>query len=150
MNTVSIDWRDIDEPAWLCRAEAFASLVLESLGKDNWALSLLFCGDNFIQTLNRDYRGKDETTDVLSFCMGDTIEEEGKAIFLAGDIVISLPALARNAIEFSVTEDEELRRLIAHGILHLSGLDHTDNDPAQPMLLEQERLLASIKGATIL
>jgi probable rRNA maturation factor len=150
MNTVSIDWRDIEEPAWLGRAETFALRALESLGKDNWVLSLLFCGDDFIQTLNRDYRGKDEATDVLSFCMGDTVEEEGKTLFLAGDIVISLPALARNAGEFSVSQDEEMRRLIIHGILHLSGLDHADNDPAQPMLQEQERILASIKGAALL
>lgn len=150
MNSVSIDWRDIDEPAWLGRAESFALRALDALGKDDWSLSLLFCGDGFIQTLNRDYRGKDEATDVLSFCMGDTVEEEGKSLFLAGDIVISLPALARNAAEFSVPEDEELRRLVVHGILHLSGLDHGDNDPAQPMLQEQERILASIKGATIL
>ncbi len=150
MNTVSIDWRDIEEPAWLGRAESFARGALEALGKDNWVLSLLFCGDDFIRILNRDYRGKDEATDVLSFCMGDTVEEEGRSLFLAGDIVISLPALARNAVEFSVPEDEELRRLIVHGILHLSGLDHGDNDPTQPMLLEQERLLSSIKGATIL
>ncbi|MCE1196823.1 rRNA maturation RNase YbeY, partial [bacterium] len=145
MNTVSIDWRDIAEPLWTGRAEAFAGRVLESLGKDDWTLSLLFCGDEFIQTLNRDYRGRDEATDVLSFCMGDTVEDEGRSLFLAGDIVISLPALARNAIEFSVPEDEELRRLIVHGILHLSGLDHCDNDPAQPMLQEQERLLASLQ-----
>lgn len=150
MNTVSIDWRDIEEPAWLDRAESFACGALAELGKDNWVLSLLFCGDDFIRILNRDYRGKDEATDVLSFCMGDTVEEEGRTLFLAGDIVISLPAMARNAVEFSVPEDEELRRLIVHGILHLSGLDHSDNDPTQPMLLEQERLLASIKGATIL
>lgn len=150
MNTVSIDWRDMVEPSWLGRAESFALGALEALGEDNWVLSLLFCGDDFIRILNRDYRGRDEATDVLSFCMGDTVEEEGKRLFLAGDIVISLPALARNAVEFSVPEDEELRRLIVHGILHLSGLDHGDNDPTQPMLLEQERLLASIKGATIL
>jgi probable rRNA maturation factor len=78
------------------------------------------------------------------------VEEEGKTLFLAGDIVISLPALARNAGEFSVSQDEEMRRLIIHGILHLSGLDHADNDPAQPMLQEQERILASIKGAALL
>jgi probable rRNA maturation factor len=150
MNTVSIDWRDIEEPAWIGRAEAFALSALESLGKDNWALSLLFCGDDFIQTLNRDYRSKDEATDVLSFCMGDTVEEEGKTLFIAGDIVISLPALARNASEFAVPQDEEMRRLIVHGILHLSGLDHDDNNPEQPMLQEQERILASIKGVTIL
>jgi len=113
-------------------------------------LSLLFCGDDFIRTLNRDYRNKDEATDVLSFSMGDSIEEEGNTIFIAGDIVISIPSLARNAEEFNVSRDEELKRLIIHGILHLSGMDHEDNSPLQPMLAEQEAILKTVQGERIL
>ena len=150
MNSVSIDWRDIDEPVWLAKAERFADRALNSLGKDNWSLSLLFCGDEFIRALNREYRNKDEATDVLSFSMGDTIEEEGRTVFIAGDIVISIPALERNAEEFAVGTDEELKRLIVHGILHLSGMDHVDNSPNQPMLIEQETLLKSFEGEKIL
>lgn len=150
MNSISIDWRDMDEPLWLGRADRFANLVLESLDKDNWDLSLLFCGDEFMRALNRDYRKKDEPTDVLSFPMGDTIEKGERSVFLAGDIVISIPALQRNAEEFGVSADEELKRLIVHGILHLSGMDHEDNSPTQPMLLEQEALLGKIQGETIL
>jgi len=150
MNRVSIDWRDIDEPAWLAKAERFADRALISLGKDNWDLSLLFCADEFIRALNREYRNKDETTDVLSFSMADTIEEEGRTVFIAGDIVISIPALERNAEEFGVGTDEELKRLIVHGILHLSGMDHGDNSPNQPMLIEQETLLKSFEGEKIL
>ncbi|HWR11766.1 MAG TPA: rRNA maturation RNase YbeY [Rectinemataceae bacterium] len=150
MNAISLDWRDIDEPSWLGKAEAFASRALAAMGKDNWVLSLLFCGDDFIRTLNRDYRNKDEATDVLSFSMGDTIEEEGGALFIAGDIVISIPALERNAEEFGVSRDEELKRLMIHGILHLSGMDHEDNSPLQPMLVEQEALLGTVQGEGIL
>lgn len=150
MNRISIDWRDMDEPPWLKRAENFALCVLGLMGKDNWDLSLLFCADDFIRTLNRDYRNKDEATDVLSFPMGDSIEEEGRTIFIAGDIVISIPALERNAEEFEVSADEELRRLILHGILHLSGRDHEDNSPQQPMLMEQEEMMITLKGERIL
>ncbi|MHB9153238.1 MAG: rRNA maturation RNase YbeY [Spirochaetales bacterium] len=149
MNRVSIDWRDIDEPAWLAKAERFADKALLSLGKDNWDLSLLFCADEFIRALNRDYRNKDEATDVLSFSMADTIEEEGRTVFIAGDIVISIPAMERNAEEFGAGIDEELKRLIVHGILHLSGMDHEDNSPSQPMLMEQEALLKSFEGEKI-
>lgn len=149
MNRVSIDWRDIDEPAWLAKAERFADKALLSLGKDNWDLSLLFCADEFIRALNRDYRNKDEATDVLSFSMADTIEEEGRTVFIAGDIVISIPTMERNAEEFGVGADEELKRLIVHGILHLSGMDHEDNSPNQPMLIEQEVLLKSFEGEKI-
>ena len=150
MNRIAIDWRDMKEPSWLNAAERFAGRVLEMIGKDNWNLSLLFCSDDFIQALNRDYRGKDETTDVLSFTMGETIEEEGKPVFIAGDIVISMPALMRNSTEFAVEPDEELRRLIVHGILHLSGLDHEDNDPLQPMLVEQEAIVRNCQGEKLL
>lgn len=149
MNRVSIDWRDIDEPEWLGRAERFADKALLSLGKDNWDLSLLFCADEFMRVLNRDYRNKDEPTDVLSFSMGDTIEEEGRTVFIAGDIVISIPALERNVEEFGAGFDEELKRLIIHGILHLSGMDHEDNGPSQPMLMEQEALLKTFEGEKI-
>ncbi len=150
MNRIAIDWRDMKEPAWLGAAERFAGSVLEVLEKDNWDLSLLFCSDDFIRTLNRDYRGKDEPTDVLSFTMGETVEEEGRPVFIAGDVVISLPALMRNSAEFGVEPDEELRRLIVHGILHLSGFDHEDNDPLQPMLVEQETIVRKIQGENIL
>lgn len=150
MNRISIDWRDIPAPEWLGKAEGFAGRVLAALGKDNWILSLLFCADDFIRTLNRDYRNKDEATDVLSFQMGDTVEEQGRTVFIAGDIVISIPSLERNAEAFGVDIEEELRRLIIHGILHLSGMDHTDNSPLQPMLIEQETLLKTVQGERIL
>ncbi|HUX36601.1 MAG TPA: rRNA maturation RNase YbeY [Rectinemataceae bacterium] len=126
-------------------AETYALSVLAKLEKDNWDLSLVFCDDPFIRDLNGRYRGKDEATDVLSFEQGDTYADEaGCKRLLAGDIVISLETLERNAAEFSVSRGEELRRLVVHGILHLSGLDHEDNEATRPMLRLQERLLAEI------
>lgn len=150
MNTVSTDWAGIDCPVWLERAKGFALNALGQMQKKNWVVSLLFCDDDFIQTLNRHYRQKDEPTDVLSFPLGDTVEQEGDSVFLAGDIVISLPALQRNAVDFSVTPNEELKRLIVHGLLHLSGMDHTTNAPDEPMLALQETILAQLSGEQIL
>jgi probable rRNA maturation factor len=63
-----------------------------------------------------------------------------------GDIVISLETLAENCRVFGVDMDEELRRLLIHGILHLSGLDHATLAPDEPMLALQERLLAELGG----
>lgn len=150
MNRVTLDWRDVDEPSWIPSVTRFSARALDAMEKDNWELSLLFCSDDFIRTLNRHYRGKDEATDVLSFSMGETIEENDSPIFIAGDIVISIPALFRNAQEFGVGADEELKRLIVHGILHLSGMDHEDNNPLQPMLVEQESILLKLSGEKIL
>lgn len=153
-NEVEISVEGIDTPAWIDKAREFALAVLAHRDAKGWDLSILLCDDAFIQELNRQYRDKDEPTDVLSFEQGLVYEDpEGNERFLAGDIAISLDALGRNAENFGVSRDEELRRLITHGILHLSGLDHEDNDPSRPMLTLQEEILGAIEeanGPTIL
>ena len=147
MNEVEISVEGIGTPTWLERARDFALAVLAQQGRDGWDLSLLICDDAFIRGLNKQYRDKDEATDVLSFEQGDTYRSvDGTERFLAGDIVISLDALSRNAEEFGISRDEELRRLITHGILHLSGMDHEDNDPSRPMLLLQEEILRGLSA----
>jgi probable rRNA maturation factor len=145
MNAVEISAEGIGTPPWLERARDFALAVLARLSKDGWDLSILICDDAFIRGLNRQYRDRDEATDVLSFEQGDAYRDgDGNERFLAGDIVISLDALSRNAEDFGISRDEELRRLLAHGVLHLSGLDHEDNDPSRPMLVLQEEVLRDL------
>lgn len=61
----------------------------------------------------------------------------------AGDIVISLDAVAENASYFDVPQSEELQRLVVHGILHLAGYEHDSNDPDQEMLVLQEEILSN-------
>jgi probable rRNA maturation factor len=125
--------------------------VLAALGKDRWELSLLFCDDACIRGLNARYRERDEATDVLSFALGESLRDEGgEEWFLPGDIVVSLETLAANARYFQVSQDEELRRLLVHGILHLSGMDHSTNEAAEPMLELQEKLLADFARERIL
>jgi probable rRNA maturation factor len=146
-NEVELSVEGIDTPSWLEGARDFALEILALLGKSGWDLSLLICDDAFIRGLNRQYRDMDEATDVLSFEQGDSYRDpDGRERVLAGDIVISLDALARNAEDFGISKDEELRRLIVHGILHLSGMDHEDNDPSKPMLLLQEKLIREISA----
>ena len=148
MNDVEISVEGIDTPPWLERARDFALAVLARRGNAGWDLSILVCDDAFMRGLNRQYRDKDESTDVLSFEQGDSYRGPGgEERFLAGDIVISIDALARNAEEFGISRDEELRRLITHGILHLSGMDHEDNELSRPMLLLQEELLRDIAAS---
>jgi probable rRNA maturation factor len=144
-NAVEISVEGIEIPSWLDRARDFVLAVLDRLGKEAWDLSILFCDDAFIRGLNRQYRDRDEATDVLSFDQGENYRDpDGAERFLAGDIVISLDALARNAQEFGISRDEELRRLLVHGILHLCGMDHEDNDPSRPMLKAQEDLIGEL------
>jgi len=139
MNRVFFRSEEIPLPTWTQAAGSFIKSILRKLNLKNWELSVLFCNNLYIKKLNAQYRNKDEATDVLSFPLGET----GPAgQYLAGDIVISLDALEENSRYFNVTQDEELRRLLIHGILHLSGGDHNTNNGKEPMLETQEALLA--------
>lgn len=131
--------------------EKFLHEVLLNLNFVNWELSVLFCDDLFIKELNDKYRNIDAPTDVLSFEIGETYtDNDGKEIFIAGDIAISWDSLEFNSKEFSVEMNEELKRLLVHGVLHLSGMDHTDNSPEQEMLQFQEKLLSNYKDLKLI
>lgn len=144
----------LELPAWADGAARFALRVCGALGRERWDVSLVFCTDAFIRDLNLRYRGRDEATDVLSFpqdgppSAGGTPKADGLKTGepAGGDIVISLETLAENCKVFGAGQDEELRRLLIHGILHLSGLDHATNAPDEPMLALQERLLKELGG----
>lgn len=145
MNRVEVAVEGVSEPVWVSRLASFAEKAMEKLGRDGWDLSLLLCDDATIRDLNSRYRKKDESTDVLSFELGEkTMDEEFGERWAAGDIAISLDTLAANAAYFGVGQDQELKRLVVHGILHLDGMDHEDNDPSRPMLRLQEQVLADL------
>jgi len=151
MNVVEISVEGVAPPEWMDSARAFAQRVLTEMEKDDWELSILFCGDTFIRALNSQYRAKDAPTDVLSFEQGDWFQpEDGARRFLAGDIVISLETLTRNCAELEITKNEELKRLILHGILHLTGLDHDEMNPQGKMLEYQETLLKKFSEVILL
>jgi probable rRNA maturation factor len=146
MNNVDIGVQDVKPPPWQDNAAAFAGKILRALGRDNWDLSLLFCGNAYIKILNGRYRNADEPTDVLSF----PLDEYDGDRYLPGDIIISLDALAENARFFGVSPGKELQRLIIHGILHLNGMDHAGNGPEEPMLKKQEELLEMLEDNFII
>ena len=151
MSRIEVFAQGIPLPGWTGGLEAFAGRVLEILNKDNWDLPIALCNNDYIRRLNAQYRDREEPTDILSFSLGETLEEEdGTTWYLPGDIVISLETLEENAGYFQVSPDEELRRLVIHGILHLDGMDHQGNETDEPMLALQERLLSSLAGERIL
>ena len=116
--------------------------------------SVTFVTYSEIQEVNKEYREIDAPTDILTFRLDDTPSfpisfEDEDVDFLnneeMGDIFISLDTMRRNAEEFGVREEEELSRLLLHGILHLRGLDHKTNDfEKEEMLKEQEDVLAKL------
>ncbi|AEF84948.1 conserved hypothetical protein [Treponema primitia ZAS-2] len=151
MNRVEINAQELPLPPWSGAANDYILKVLDRLDRDNWDLSVLFCNNAYIQSLNKQYRTIDEPTDVLSFELGSEVQgEAGETRFLPGDIIVSLETLAENAEYFQVSRDEELRRLLIHGILHLDGMDHKTNQGEEPMLELQERILSELSGERIL
>jgi len=103
------------------------------LGLENAELSILLTGDRKMRTLNRDWRGIDKTTDVLSFSAlegaddGPISRKEAELAgmpLVLGDIVISAPKALAQATERGVSFEDELVFLLIHGILHLIGYDH--------------------------
>lgn len=150
MNAAYATVSGLAEPPWLDRAAAFAAKAMDAAGLSDWDLSLLFCDEAFIADLNRRYRDKDGPTDVLSFESGEWAEAEGGRRYIAGDVVICPAMTAANAAAFGVSEDEELRRTIVHGILHLAGMDHAGDGPDEPMLARQELLIEGLSKERIL
>ena len=107
--------------------------LLESEGAPTDAeLSLVFCDDPFIHALNRDYRGKDKPTDVLSFTQD---AESG----ILGDVVISVPTAQRQADAQGHPLAQEVEWLFLHGALHLLGYDDDTDEQAEEMNVRARR-----------
>ena len=109
------------------RWEAFAGKVLKVVPADGAGVTVVFVSDRVIRELNRRWRGKRGTTDVLSFPAGQD-EFERAAGAMLGDVVISVERAGRQAAEHGLSFEREVEQLILHGALHLCGYDHERDD----------------------
>jgi probable rRNA maturation factor len=122
---------------------ATAAQLLVAAGEPESTLSLMLVRDRTIRALNREHRGKDTATDVLSFPMFEPGEASG-APRLLGDVVISLDSAQRQAAAYDAPLEREMERLLIHGILHLLGHDHMEPGERARMEAEERRLAAAI------
>lgn len=106
--------------------KVFLKTMAVDAGRDGDFATFVLVTDEQMQALNRNFRGFDRTTDVLSFPAGDSIPPEG-APYL-GDVVISAETACRQALRRGSTLSRELRVLALHGYLHLQGYDHEADD----------------------
>ncbi|MBO8141428.1 MAG: rRNA maturation RNase YbeY [Firmicutes bacterium] len=119
----------------------------------SWAeVSVTFVDDSAIRELNRDYRGKDAATDVLSFPLWEPddirlIREDPRRFperpLPLGDVVISLETAARQAEEYGHSLGREVAFLCVHGVLHLLGYDHEDDAGRHLMRAREESILSA-------
>jgi probable rRNA maturation factor len=108
----------VDTEAW----STFATKALEAIGNGESAATIAFVSDGRIRELNRQFRGVDKATDVLSFPADEPDELN------LGDIAVSVETAAAQAKENGLSFDDEIAQLILHGLLHLSGYDHESDD----------------------
>lgn len=149
-----------DQPVDTMRWVRFATHVLEAEGVRGEAeLSMLFVDEGVMAGLNKQFHGKEGPTDVLAFPIdedpveggrspdsggtgpGYSATEPGDMPLMLGDVVVCPEIASRNAPEHAGTYDDEVALLIVHGILHLLGMDHLEDDEADSMEKREQELL---------
>ena len=130
--------------------------LLAEIGEDGTSVSLTFVRDPAMRELNREHRGKDAPTDVLSFPLypPEAFDRRGKTRpyerddvvpeRMLGDIVISVDTARRQAEDYDAPLVREMQRLLIHAVLHLAGHDHMEPDERARMEAEERRLADSI------
>lgn len=109
-------------------------------------VSVTFMNDKDIQEINKNYRGIDAPTDVISFALEEAVEGEVAIIaegmpLILGDILISIPTAERQAAEYGHTVEREIGFLALHGLLHLLGYDHLTEAEEKEMFGRQKEIL---------
>jgi len=116
-------------------------------------LCIVFGDDAFVQNLNKTYRNKDKPTNVLSFPTGDIPAAVGAEVFadmgpwLLGDIVLAQQTIEREAAEQSKSFADHLSHLVVHGVLHLLGQDHEEDQEAEEMEAMERDILEDLNIA---
>lgn len=105
-------------------------------------LNVVFVNDKYIRALNKAYRGKDKVTDVLSFPY-----YEGD---LVGEVYLSVETAGRQAKGHKHTLADELIKLIVHGILHIHGFDHEEDEDYRKMFAVEKAVLGMLAGDLLL
>jgi probable rRNA maturation factor len=120
--------------------------TLDNQKVSNAIFSIIFVDNEEIQRINREYRGIDRVTDVISFALEDNDDMEVAGIRVLGDIYVCIPRMKEQAINYGHSEKRELSFLTVHGLLHLLGYDHQTKDEEEIMFGLQELIL---NGANI-
>ncbi len=135
------------------RLKAVAKALLQAVDEGDSSLSLSLVDDREIQVLNCEHRGKDKPTDVLSFPLYEDADDPARPAEplephaperLLGDVVISVDTARRQAAEYDAPLQNEVYRLLIHGILHVLGHDHEQPEERAAMEAEERRLAAVI------
>lgn len=142
-------WREnrsgADDVPSLRQLVRWCDAALPSAGFAQAQIALLFCGEDEARTYNRNYRGKDYATNILSFAHEDGAEDLPEIFrqpeVLRGDLIVCPAVVAREAAEQGKTRQAHYAHLTVHGVLHLAGFDHIAEADAQQMESLEKQIL---------
>lgn len=123
------------------RIASWAAKALKMCGESRRTLTVRVVDEEEIRQLNRDYRDRDQPTNVLSFPFTPI---EGVEIDLLGDVVICAGIVAAEAVEQGKEAEAHWAHILVHGILHLCGYDHIDNNEAEEMEALEVKILSDL------
>jgi len=138
------DWTAIADPALAVQEAARAAAGFPEAGLAGTSAAIALAGDAEVATLNASYRGKPAPTNVLSFpapAMPAGCENGERFL---GDIILAAETVTREAAELGIPPEHHLQHLVIHGLLHLSGFDHDDDEAAHHMETLETRILATL------
>lgn len=138
---------DGEQPEQAERFIGAAELVLQNEGLDPafCEISVSFVDDETIRAINRENRGVDSVTDVLSFPQFDDLSEiDQRRPYLLGDVVLCMAQAERQAAEYGHSIDRELVYLFVHSMCHLVGYDHMDEEEKAEMRVAEEAVMKEL------
>ncbi|WP_195572697.1 rRNA maturation RNase YbeY [Paenibacillus sp. 1001270B_150601_E10] len=160
--SVTIEWNNEQDkypisPGLVAQLEQLLQEAAAAESVTEGEVALTFVDNERIHELNRDYRGIDRPTDVLSFALNESTDEELDILYevedelelasigdMLGDIIISVERAQEQAEEYGHSIERELGFLFVHGFLHLLGYDHQDEASEKIMMDKQEKVLQKI------
>ena len=123
----------------------YVKFIVNKEKLDNCCFNIILVDDDYIHKLNKEYRNIDRVTDVISFALEDSDNSYESNYRVLGDIYISVDTAYRQALEYNHSNLREICFLATHGILHLLGYDHMEEDDEIIMFKKQEELLNAYK-----
>lgn len=160
--SVTLEWNNEQDkypisPGLVAQLEQLLQEAASAESVTEGEVALTFVDNERIHELNRDYRGIDRPTDVLSFALNESTDEELDILYevedelelasigdMLGDIIISVERAQEQAEEYGHSIERELGFLFVHGFLHLLGYDHQDEASEKIMMDKQEKVLQKI------
>lgn len=121
--------------------ERLAEWITDTIQEEGYALGRIdyvFCSDEFLLDINRTHLQHEDYTDIITF----PLEENP----IVGEIYISIDRVRENASTFHISFEEELHRVMIHGVLHLCGYDDHEDDDIQEIRAKEEEYLSQLKG----